>query len=177
MVIGITGSFGAGKTTVAKMFKRLGAEIIDCDRIVHSLIDRKMRLQLSKFVFNHKVYLDRLNRIIHPVVIKMVKEKIKSLKEKDTPVIIDAPLLIETGLDRICDAIICVKTNLNTQISRVMKKTNLSREDILKRIRCQLPLNKKLKRTDFIIDNNKTLIQTKKQVEKIWERMRRYRWI
>lgn len=173
MVIGITGSFGAGKTTIAEMFKRLGAKIIDCDRIVHSLIDRKMRLQLSKFVFNHKAYLNRLNRIIHPVVIKMIKEEIENLREKNNVIILDAPLLIETGLSRICNITICVKTNLNTQILRVTRRTNLSREDILKRIRCQLPLNKKLKRADFIIDNNKTLAQTKKQVEKIWEKIRR----
>lgn len=173
MVIGITGSFGAGKTTVAKIFKRLGVKIIDCDRIVHSLVARKMRFELSKFVFNHKIYLTRLNRIVHPVVIRMIKEEIRNLKRKDSAIIIDAPLLIETRLNRICDAIICVKTNPNTQILRVMKKTNLNREDILKRIRCQLPLNKKLKRVDFVIDNSGTLTQTKDQAEKIWRKIRR----
>jgi len=167
MIIGVTGGFGTGKTIVAKMLKNLGAEVIDCDKIVHSLIDYDTRLELRKFVFDRKVYLDRLNRIIHPVIIKIIKERIKKLRKKVT--VIDAPLLIETGLDKICDRVICVKTKKSIQIQRAMKSSKLKRDDVIKRIRFQLPLKEKIKRADFVIDNNKTLSQTKKQVERIWK--------
>jgi len=171
MIIGVTGGFGTGKTTVAEMLKDMGAEIINCDKIVHSLVDSKMRVQLRKFVFDRKEYLDRLNRIIHPAVIKIVKERIKRPKKKN--IIIDAPLLIEAGLDELCDMIICVKTRRDIQIQRAMKNSKLSRRDVIKRIRFQMSLKDKIRKADFIVDNNKTKAFTKKQVEEIWKEMKR----
>ena len=170
MIVGLTGGFGTGKTTVAKIFKRLGLEIIDADKLVHSLIDDKTRTKLRRFVFNRKEYLYRLNRIVHPLIIKMITERIKKLKKKN--VVIDAPLLFETGLDRVCDTIVCVKTKRNTQILRAMRDSRLKREEVIKRIGFQIPLGEKIKRADFVIDNNRTIKETERQVIKVWERLK-----
>jgi dephospho-CoA kinase len=192
-IIGVTGSFGTGKTTVAKMFKELGAKLIDADEIAHKIIrpgtiawkkaiasfgrcillpqgiiDRK---KLGSIVFKDKSSLDKLCRIIHPIVIEEIEKKVNQIKI-DTPdslVVIDAPLLIEAGLvDRI-GVLIVVKANRETQIKRSINRTRLSRNQILQRIRMQMSLKDKEEKADYIIDNNGTLAQTKKRVKKIWK--------
>lgn len=187
MVIGITGSFGTGKTTVAKIFKSFGAKIIDADKIAHSLIKPKTmiykkiidtfgkdilkknktvdRKNLAKFVFNNKNLLKRFNGIMHPQILKIIKEKIKNYKDKI--IVLDAPLLIETGLHKIVDKLVVVKTNRETQIRRIQNKFSLTKDEILKRISSQIPLREKIRLADFVIDNSGTIKNTKKQAEQI----------
>ena len=124
MKIGVTGSFGTGKTTIAAMFKELGAKVIDADKIVHSLVDRNMRKKLAKVVFKRKEYINKLCKIVHPFVIDKIRAVCK--KYKNRVVVIDAPLLIETGLHKKMDFIVVVKAKKSVQIKRVMKKTKLS---------------------------------------------------
>ena len=191
-IIGITGSFGTGKTTVAKIFKELGAKLIDADKLAHKIIRPKTmawkkviasfgrnillpqgiidRKKLGSIVFKDKPSLDKLCRIIHPIVIEEIEKKVNQIKI-DTPdslVVIDAPLLIEAGLMDKIDALIVVKANRETQIKRSINRTRLSRDQILQRIRMQMSLKDKEEKADYIIDNNGTLAQTKKEVERVW---------
>jgi dephospho-CoA kinase len=190
MIIGITGSFGSGKTTVAKMFSRLGAYAIDADKVYHSLIkpsgkcykrivghfgedildksgsvDRK---KLSRVVFKDKSRLELLNDSTHPEIIKEIKRIIKSKKEK--VVIVDAPLLIESGFYKEVDKIILVANKEGEQVKRMKEARGLSAEDALKRIRMQMPFNKKLAFADFIIDNSGSKTKTLTQVNEIWKK-------
>lgn len=187
IVVGLTGSFGSGKTTVAKIFKLLGAQVINADSIAHRIIkpqtkvykkiihafgkdivnkDRTInRDKLAKVVFNNKNLLERLNKIMHPQIIKIIKDKIKSSKSKF--IVIDAPLLIETGLHRAVDKLIVVKTDPEMQLKRIKDKFSFSPGEILKRIRYQIPLKEKIRLADFVIDNSETLDNTKKQVARI----------
>lgn len=172
MLIGITGGLGTGKTTAAKMFSRLGAKVIDADRVVHSLIDINTRKKLAKIVFRHKVYLDILCKIIHPLVIRQIGKQINRLNPKKSVIIIDAPLLMETGLHKHVDVLVVVKTKKETQIKRSMKRLGLKRSEILRRMGFQIPLIKKIRLADFVIDNDGSFAETRRQVVDIWKRIK-----
>lgn len=191
VILGVTGSFGSGKTTVAKIFQSFGAQIIDADKIAHSCIsprrqaykkiidtfdkdifskDRTInRRKLAWMIFNNKNLLRRLNNIIHPEVIKIIKSQIKASRVKI--IVLDAPLLLEAGLRGIVDKLIVVKITQDIQITRVQNKTALSKADILKRIRAQISQNVKLRFANFVIDNSGTIQNTKKQVIRIWKKL------
>jgi len=169
------------------MFRALGAEVIDADKIAHSLIQPGTRVykkvisafgrgilkksgkiergKLGKIVFADKKAIIRLNSIIHPQVIKIMGQRIKIARAKI--IILDAPLLIEAGLKDAVDKLIIVRISRQMQIKRIRAKMRLSRSQILKRIRCQLPLGAKLRLADFIIDNNGSLEETRRQVSLI----------
>jgi len=188
MIIGVTGSFGSGKTTVARMFKVLGAKIIDADIIARSVIrpgtriykkiiatfgrgilkkDKKIdRAKLANIVFNNKERLKLLNEIVHPPVIRIIKGRLQ-VKSKGA-IVLDAPLLIEAGLLNLVDKLIVVKTDRKLQIKRLLDKSLLSKSEISKRIKAQVSLRKKIRLADFVIDNSATLKTTKKQAQKIW---------
>jgi len=187
IILGLTGSFGSGKTTVARIFKSFGAELIDADKIAHRVINpgskvyKKIvatfgrgilkknravdRKKLGRIVFSNKNLLKRLNNIIHPEVIRIIKKKIKVSNAK--VIVLDAPLLLEAGLKKIVDKLIVVKITKDQQIRRVQNKMRLSKTEILERIRFQIPLKAKARLADFVIDNSSTVEKTKKQVKQI----------
>lgn len=186
-VIGVTGSFGSGKTTVARILKSYQTRIIDADKLAHSLLNpgtdtyrriiasfgkgilkdnkRIDRRKLAGIIFDDKRLLKRLNRIVHPAVIRIIKGRIRGSRAK--VIILDAPLLIEAGLRGMVDKLIVVRTSRDKQIKRIQKKTSLRKSDILKRIGYQIPLREKARLADFIIDNSGTLTETRKQVKEI----------
>ena len=191
IVLGVTGSFGSGKTTVAKTLGTLGAQVIDADRIAHSCmraghpaykrivssfgegilgknrqIDRK---KLAQTVFNNKKLLKRLNNLVHPEVIGIIKQKIRASGSK--MVILDAPLLIEAGQRKLVDKLIVVRISRAEQVSRIRKRMRLKESEILKRVKSQIPLRKKERLADFVIDNSGTRIDTKRQVREILNKM------
>ncbi len=187
IILGLTGSFGTGKTTVAKILAGYGAKIIDADQITHSLLNTRNRIsdkviktfgqdildkkggidrrKLGCLVFNDKRRLKKLNSIMHPEIVRKIKQKTKASKAK--MVILDAPLLIEAGLRSMADKIIVVKANKRKQLERITKKHHLSKKDALARIKMQMPLQDKVSMADFVIDNNSTLKQTNKQITKL----------
>lgn len=193
VIIGLTGGFATGKTTVSRMFRSFGAKVIDADKIAHKLIKpntavyRKIiqvfgssllkkrgeidRDKLACLVFNDQAALEKLNRIVHPEVIRVIAQEIKKSGQKE--VILDAPLLIEAGLGRIVDKLIVVNLSRAQQIERSLRRSPLSKAHILKRIKAQMALEKKLRLADFVIDNNGTIRETKKQVKairrKLWK--------
>jgi dephospho-CoA kinase len=187
IVIGLTGSFGTGKTTVAGFFRSYGAKVIDADKIAHQVIrpgkkayrkivsvfgkgilkkDKSIdRAVLSELVFNKRNLLSRLNKIVHPEVIAVIMRNINASANK--VIVLDAPLLIEAGLKKQVDKLIVVKATKSRQIERAGNRLSLSRAQIIKRIKCQIPLKNKLRLADFIIDNQGSIRQTKEQVRKI----------
>jgi dephospho-CoA kinase len=188
MVIGITGSFGSGKTTVARMFVSLGVRVIDADRIAHRLIRPQTgvyrriiesfgrgilkrggsieRRKLARIVFGNKKLLRKLNRIVHPAVIATIRKE--SAKSRTGFFILDAPLLIEAGLEKEVDLLIVVRSTRKKQIERLIKKEIYTKAEILKRINSQMALSKKMRVADFIIDNNGSLANTRAQVKRIY---------
>ncbi|OQY39757.1 dephospho-CoA kinase [Candidatus Atribacteria bacterium 4572_76] len=197
MIIGLTGGIVSGKSTVALMFKDLGAKIVDADKLGHSVIlphepawekivkifgkdvlqndltiDRE---KLGKIVFANQSLLKKLNDITHPEITKIIKKEIDSLKNKTYNqkkiLIIDAALIYEAKIDRLMDKIIVVYIDEDEQIKRLIKRNNLSKDEALQRIKSQMPMKEKVKMADYVIDNSNSLDKTKKQVEKIWKNL------
>ena len=209
MVIGITGNFGVGKTTVAGMFRRLGARIIDADPIAHKIIRpytpayRKIiacfgrgvlagiyisRRRLARIAFLDKERLTKLNKIMHPEIIRIIKNRIRKFSINQI-IVVDGALLIESGLPprqllkqrsskkiwrrRILpwiDKLIVVKSEPNIQIQR-LKKSGLTDDVIEKRLNVQLSQDKRIGFADFVIDNSGRRSQTQKQVKEIWDKI------
>jgi dephospho-CoA kinase len=187
IIIGLTGSFGSGKSTVAGIFAAYGARVIDADKIARaavrpgSKVYKKIvssfgsrvlaegkaidRRKLAGLVFNDPKQLKRLNAIIHPEVIRIIKAKINSIKKG--VLVLDAPLLLEANLKRMLDCLVVVKISRDKQFSRLVKRRSLKRADILKRIKSQISQKMKLRFADFIINNSGSLANTRKQVAQI----------
>ena len=183
MIIGITGSFGSGKTTVANLFKRYNFEVINVDKLYRKDFykNRPLRIrikkefgtvnrnELKKRVFNNSNKLKKLNKITHPLIIKEIKKSIKNLKNKKIgiKIIIDAPLLIEAKASDLVDKIIVVRCNEKTQTDRLLKNKGYTKEEIDNIIKSQMPLEEKLRHADYVVDNSYSLDKTKNQIKKI----------
>lgn len=195
IIVGVTGSIGTGKTTVAGIFRRMGAVVIDADEISHQLIypgrpawkkivsafgkiilrrdhfiDRKV---LGRKVFSDSRQLKKLSGIIHPLVYKEIRERIAKIKRSDpsSVVILDVPLLLESGGQKHIDKLIVATAPRGVQLKRACGKFGLSRSDVLRRIKAQMPLNDKVKAADFVIDNGGSIISTAKQSRAIWKKL------
>ncbi|MFH1995514.1 MAG: dephospho-CoA kinase [Candidatus Omnitrophota bacterium] len=197
IVVGVTGSLATGKSFVAGILKSLGADVLDADRIAHRAIRKKSaqyrkaaaafgrkilsddgeidRKALAGAVFSDEKKLRRLVKIVHPSVIKEIKRRLRivSLRRRRSIVVIDAPLLIESGLLDEVDILIVVTSTRATQLARAGRGLKLDKKDAVRRIRRQMPLAEKAKRADLIIDNDGSMARTKKQVVKVWKILKR----
>jgi dephospho-CoA kinase len=193
LVIGLTGGFMTGKTTVAGMLRSKGIKVIDADAIGHSLLKpgtlvysaivRRFgstvlksnntidRAALSRIVFSLDSRLAALNRIIHPEIIRIVKNKIAHARKG--VIVLDAPLLLEVGFQRFVDRVVVVTASRLNQIKRAQARMRLSKAAVIRRVRSQIPLQDKVRMADFVIDNNGTKESLRKRVEEI----RRMWWI
>ena len=191
MIIGLTGGIASGKTTVAGLFKKKGALVLDADKIARKVIERDSpvyrkvvrffgsdilnkdrsinRRCLAKIVFSSSLKLKKLNSFIHPVVIKIINDELKKRKGKRV-VVIDAPLLIETGLHRKVDKLVVVKCSRSTQLKRLLKKKGLSPQEAGMRISSQMPLKAKVKLAGEVIDGELSLKKLCAEVNRIWEK-------
>lgn len=188
-IIGLTGGIASGKSTVSDRLRSYGAVIIDADEISRGLlqkdgaayrqvseefpqyvcvdgtIDRK---ELGAYVFSHEDALERLNAITHPVIVAEVE---KCARQEERSVIIDAPLLIEVGLDRICDEVWLVTADRETRIERIMRRNGLSRKEAEYRIDHQLPEEEKRKHAQVVIENSGSLEALMQNILRLKERL------
>jgi dephospho-CoA kinase len=190
-VIGLTGSFGTGKTFVASIFRSFGAKVIDADMIAHRVIrmgspaykkivaafGREIlapsggidRRKLASRAFAGPSAVAKLNRMVHPEVMRIIKSRISAGADKNAVVVVDAPLLIEARLLNIVDKLVVVKSSKKRQIERCVKKFQIKQAEVLKRIRSQMSMKRKLKMADFVVKNDSTRSSTRRQVRKVWE--------
>ena len=186
-VIGVTGSFGSGKSVVAGMFAKRGARVFDADKAVHALltgngptvkaigkqfgldvvngngVDRKT---LGSIVFDSPLKLKQLMAILHPRV-KREAQKFIRANADCAWLVLDVPLLIESGWENLVDIVLVVFARREQQYQRVNQRSGITRREAAKRIRCQMPVKEKLKCADYRIDNSGTLKTTDKQVHAI----------
>ncbi|MCX6348489.1 MAG: dephospho-CoA kinase [Candidatus Aureabacteria bacterium] len=188
--IGLTGGFGTGKSTVAGMLAARGALIVDADRLARKalrrgsdgyrravrifgrkILDRAGRIKrraLAEEVFDRPERLRRLNRIVHPPVIRAIAE---TLRRSRRPVVAVVPLLFEAGTEGMFDRVVAVVAAPETVIARTAWKRRMTTEEIARRQKAQLPLAEKARRADYVIDNGGTLSATRRQVEAVWGKL------
>ena len=196
IIVGLTGSVGTGKSTVTNFFRELGAYIIDWDELARVVTRPHLRAwkeiveyfgkdclnedltinrqRLAEIVFPDRKKVAKLNQIVHPEVFKedeRITKEIKSL-DRDALIIKDIPLLFEITRPIFVDKTVVVSASEQTQLRRLEEK-GISREDARSRIKSQLPLEKKIKSADFVINNDGSLEETKKQVEEIYSLLRK----
>jgi len=187
LVLGITGSMGSGKSTVARMFKDKDCQLIDADKLAHesfnigSVVYKKViasfgrgilkhnncidRASLAGLAFASKASLTKLNKIVHQAVISDIRRRIKNSDKKI--IILDAALIIETGLKKIVDKLLVVKASRGMRILRSQKRLGLSRNEVSRRLKYQISQDEKIRLADFIIDNSGLISKTRKQVSEI----------
>jgi dephospho-CoA kinase len=198
-IVGLSGGIGSGKSSVARMFASLGARVIDADAIVHELqapnmpmladiaaafgsemIDAEGRLdraRLGALVFRDAAARARLGAIVHPPVAAEIARRLEQARRDAVPlVVIDIPLLFEgrragtgSAAHLAFDATVLVWVSEPTQIERQMARDGCSRDEALRRIRAQLPLDEKRELADHVIDNSGTPEQTQRQVRALFE--------
>ncbi len=177
--IGITGGIGSGKTTVCRIFEVLGIPVFYADSVARSVmhtdtvlrdeitgafgpgsyskegeLDRKY---LASLVFNDKDQLEKLNSLVHPAVFRAFDEWV--LLQKDTPYVCkEAALLFESGSYRMCDQTVLVKSPLDMRISRIMKRDNVSEQEVRARMARQFSDEQKENMADHIIINDENIL-------------------
>ena len=189
MLVGLTGGFCAGKNTAAHLFALLGARVIDADRLAHELYDkdskvkyelrrcfgndiffgkRVNRKKLSAIVFRDKKKLGTLCRIIHPRVIKKIKKNTKRAATRIT--IINAPLLIESGLNKYVDKVVVINASFRTRLKRALGR-GYDRRSVLDITRFQLSPGKRMGYADFVLRNEGVKRDLKKKIGEIWKQL------
>jgi dephospho-CoA kinase len=194
IVVGLTGGIATGKSTVAEMFKRCGATIIDADRLARNVVqpgkpawreivkcfgksilrrDRTInRHALGAIVFHNRSKLRQLERIIHPRVAREQARLVRRIAKRAprAVAIYEVPLLFETGVDKRVDTTIVVTANRETQIARLKKRNGLTRAEALRRIKSQMPLSRKTRLADVVLNGTKPRSLLKHEVRDLIRR-------
>ena len=173
MVIGLTGGIGSGKSTVAKLFEVLGCSVFHSDAVAKEIyFEPRVRAQviallgaesylplggidkryISTHIFNNTHLLHQLNAIIHPAVAEKFHDF--ALENKGKLLVKESALLFEAMLQDQVDKIVTVMAEDALRIKRVMERDSATQEEVIQRMQSQLPQTEKIKRSDFVIDNN-----------------------
>ncbi len=193
--VGLTGGVACGKSTVADMFAKLGAQIVDADAIAHELyrpgeaVYQELinhfgqeiikvsgdldRARLASIVFDGG-RVEELNKIVHPAVIKRQEQWMREIAEKDPYAVamVEAALIFEAGVKERFDKIIVVTCKPAQKISRFAQRTGmpeaLARADVERRNNAQISDEEKARRADYVIDNSASQDETSHQVQRIY---------
>jgi dephospho-CoA kinase len=192
-LIGLTGGAGSGKSTVASMFRDLGAAIVDADEATHAVyapgaegfdaVVREFgsdfvrdgeidRAKLGELVFHDKDALRRLNAIVHPLVREWMAERtVEAVNGGAEVVIQDVPLLFESGLEGLFSDVVLVYASEAVQLRRLIERgVEESRARAI--IASQMPIEDKRSRTRLVVDNSGAREETRRQVEAVWTKVR-----
>lgn len=187
--VGITGGIGSGKTTVCKLFEQLGIPVYYADdrakylmQHEHHLIDELKknfgeevfkdgllnRAYLSAQVFNNPAKLAVLNSLVHPAVYRDTERWVEEQSQKNVPYILkEAALLVETGSYKQLDKLIVVTASLNTRVKRVVERDHVSPDDVMARIKNQLPDEEKIKVADYVLVNDGSKEELQENISRI----------
>ncbi len=191
-VIGLTGGIASGKSTVSRLLAKYDVPIVDADLIARQVVqvgqpayraivetfgedilssdgqlDRKA---LGALVFADKLALSQLEAITHPQIRRQIKLRLAEYKERTSApfVLLDAALLFETGLDQLCDRVWLVVVDRALQIERLCRRDGIDPAQAAQIIAAQMPLPEKQKRADVLIDNNRSLVELTRQVNRLY---------
>jgi dephospho-CoA kinase len=191
ILVGLTGGIGSGKSSVTEMFKDEGAYVIDFDYLARVVVepdtpawrdiidyfgpkilspDRTLnRSKLAEIVFSDAQSRKALEGFTHSRIFEKQDSLLEDIKIKDPNaiVIVDVPLLFELSLNKKFDKIILVYVSRDVQIERAIKRDALHKEEVEKRLKAQIPIEEKTLLSDYIINNEGSLKNTKDQVKKV----------
>ena len=161
--IAITGNIAAGKSEVEKIISE-NYPVYDADKIAHKFLGNVDRRALGEKVFNDPIARKELESFIHP---KVKYEILNIFTKITTPVVfVSIPLLFETGFDKLFDKVLFVQCNDDIRLEHLMKRNNFTKEQALARMNSQMPQEEKIVKSDYVIYNNSSLEELKKQVTK-----------
>ncbi|HEX7901392.1 MAG TPA: dephospho-CoA kinase [Planctomycetota bacterium] len=189
LVVGLAGGVGSGKSTVAALFRKWGARVVDADVLGHRLLDaprvraRLVRLfgpgllrgrridrrALAVEAFRSRRSVERLNRTVHPAILRAIRSEIRRARSL---VVLDAALLYETGADALCDRVVYVDVPRAERARRVRSR-GWAPGELARRERFQRPPAYKRKRADYVIDNAKSRARTTSHAREIFDELRK----
>lgn len=193
--VGLTGGLASGKTFVARELAAHGCHVIEADKIGHALLapdgaaftavvaefgpgilegGRIDRRALGRVVFQDAARLEKLNAIVHPLVIEeegRLADEIAS-REPDAIVVIEAAVMIESGTHTLCEKLIVTVCRPEQQIARAVARGGMTEQEARERLARQMPLEEKRKFADFIIDTSGTEAETREQTLAILDQIR-----
>lgn len=189
LVIGLTGNIGCGKSSLSNILKNNSLDIIDADIISRDIMNNKdllnkifeifgddikkedgtlNRKELGKIVFNDDEKLIMLNNITHPAIKNEIKKRIKEIEDNNRNiVVVDAALLIEGNFLDLVDKLVVISCDLDTQLNRIIKRDNITKEEAISRIKSQMDQSEKIKYGDYIIDNSKGIDELNYKANKL----------
>jgi len=194
LLVGLTGGLGAGKSTVARMLADRGAVVVDADDLARRAISpgtpghRKVlevfgegvvdedgsidRRALAGVVFEDPAARRDLESITHPEVFRLLAEEVKRRRETNDVVVFDAALIVETGFDESTDVLVVVALDPALQLERVVSR-GMDRAEAEARIAAQALPGEREARADEVVRNDGDLADLERQVDALWERLRR----
>src|SRR5262245_33529936 len=195
LIIGLTGSIGMGKSSVAARFRRHGVAVCDADAEVHKLYEgaavpaievafpgttqvtpdgsKVDRQRLAKFLMEDPAGFERLEAIVHPMVVAAERAFLQAEAAKGAPLaVLEIPLLLETGGQRRVDVVVVVSAPAEKQRERVMQRPGMTPEKLAQVLARQMPDAEKRARADFVVDTGGTFAETEVQVDNIIESLK-----
>ncbi|MBD0371200.1 MAG: dephospho-CoA kinase [Pyrinomonadaceae bacterium] len=194
--VGLTGSIAVGKSHVVNLLKELGCHVIDADQTAREVVavgseglkrvvaefgegvlqpDGSLdRTRLGAIIFGDKEKRERLNAILHPLIIRTQDEQMRAFEEEDPEGIgiVDAALMIESGGYKRFDKIVVVHCRPEIQVERLMRRNHLSRAEAEQRIAAQMPQEEKMRHADFLIDTSEDFETTKERVLEVFQKLK-----
>jgi dephospho-CoA kinase len=195
--VGLTGGIASGKSTVARMLADEGAIVIDLDELTHAVqapggtvwteivrhfgegvlkpdgtIDRR---RLGEIVFADPERLALLNRLVHPAVFTLWRERLAQIRRESPEAVVlsEIPLLIEAGLKPQVDLVLLVYCSPEGQVRRLMERSGLSRGEADGRLAAQMPITQKPPLVDLVVVNEGDIDQTRERVHGVWQELLR----
>ncbi|WP_281885815.1 dephospho-CoA kinase [Paenibacillus sp. YYML68] len=192
MNIGLTGGIACGKSTVARLLVSRGALLVDADRIAREVVEPGTpvlaqvieafggdllqadgslnRKKLGERIFGDAEARKKLEQLLHPPIRALMRERKETFETEfpDKLVVLDIPLLYESGQTSIVDEIMVVYVPRDVQLVRLMERDGLTLEAAEKRIAAQMPIEEKKRLADIVIDNSGTIDETERQIESFW---------
>jgi dephospho-CoA kinase len=193
--VGLTGSIAVGKSHAVGVLRELGCHVIDADQTARDVVApgteglRRVReefgeevlqtdgtldrAQLGTIIFADREKRERLNAILHPLIIKEQDELLRRWEAEDPHGIgiIDAALMIESGGYRRFDKVVVVHCRPEIQLERLMRRNNLSREEAERRIGAQMPQEEKMRYADFLIDTSEDYETTRARIIEVFQKL------
>lgn len=192
IIVGLTGGIASGKSTISKMFKEKEVPVIDTDGIARNLLDndesiynaivetfgeavlttdKKInRNKVAQIIFSDADKRQALNDIVHPKVKDIALREVSHYKEDDHKIIVvDVPLLFEASFDKVCDVTVVVYARKKDQVSRLVSREGIDEAYAKQKVNAQMPMAKKKSLADYVIDNSKSILETKKSFERVFE--------